>query len=364
MQEHLDAMDWDSKQERMSSHVPRSFQYPSKSSAEPFDPKIGQWLCNQRLELSRSSCMPAERMAMLMNLPGFQRFVEQGKASEQGGKSRAKVACKGSAANCSGFGSTGFQGPVRAHVVFVNCKPSHLRTECRFYEDLCHECKQLARGQPTVPTAELWGKCCRAQPFPCFRRHQGKTSCPNHATVGARSVDGFIELGNEAAVSKERPATTGDPVRTCVCIACLKFSCERCLQPPVVIPSTSGQSTASPVRKRRKKASLAEDEEKLLQEAANKNKEKVLQEAVSKLVSDADVNTMSVRQFFVELSNVFFHRWRRCAAQPMERLSAQVHEVCAGQGLPADHLWVNIQGLMFPLPLGASIPDRIACDPV
>ena len=49
--------------------------YPSKSSFIPFDRKVGQWLANQRQELST---MSAERAAMVQNLRGWSRQAASG----------------------------------------------------------------------------------------------------------------------------------------------------------------------------------------------------------------------------------------------------------------------------------------------
>ena len=60
--------------------------YPSKSSLTPFDRKAGQWLANQRCELSKG--MSAERAAMVQDLPGWSVFAK--KAAPPPSAQRAK----------------------------------------------------------------------------------------------------------------------------------------------------------------------------------------------------------------------------------------------------------------------------------
>lgn len=226
--------------------VPNPFQYPSKSSPDLVDREIGQWLCNQRKEVVSSLRMPAQKKAMLLSLPGFPHFVEQGKASKHSSQSKANVTCKESAAE--------------------DYKRRGLQFRCGGFKGLCPGHAKMYSRLPLVPNSELWGKCCRAH---------------------------------------SQPADMGALVRTCVCIACLESACERCLLWPVIVSDTPAKDSESSCKKRRAGGNLIETacrEERQQQEAARRDKEKQLQEAVRKILSEVDMKTLTGTHFFVKLS--------------------------------------------------------------
>lgn len=65
------------RSQRMFTKVAETLRYPSKSSLQPAERKIGQWLADQRKEFAIDEAMSAERRALLQKLPGWSAFAKK-----------------------------------------------------------------------------------------------------------------------------------------------------------------------------------------------------------------------------------------------------------------------------------------------
>ena len=111
-----------------SSLQGHAVEYPSKSSLQPFQRKLGQWLANQRQELGSSARLSAERVAMLQNLPCWSMYVKRGAPYKERTGGQGKVTCRDSGPD---VGDGGAKLPARGSGEEKLCQPlrKRLRTK-------------------------------------------------------------------------------------------------------------------------------------------------------------------------------------------------------------------------------------------
>lgn len=79
------------KKDQLRSGRKEAVRYPSKSSLTAHDRKLGQWLADQRRDLTSSTEMSVNKRTLLQSLPEWESFLEPGGSSKKGAESKRHV---------------------------------------------------------------------------------------------------------------------------------------------------------------------------------------------------------------------------------------------------------------------------------